>query len=861
MKFMKLRLVFLSLTLAIPFGTVQAALSKAPGTGVPVAPNQILYKPIPESYAHTNYQNDLKREIQITEDGAVGDYWLHKVRFNSHLGDEWPITITTPKGRVYKTRPTFLAVRNTRTGEACIIAEVQAPSGEVIGSEEVVYRDAFSGIKAHILYKYTRNELVQDIVLEEQPEDITGWASEDCVLEMWTAWEGPDPSLRRYRRAVVRQASPEAALVEEDDELIDLGGMSVVGAGTAYRADKSEQRLAVAKTWNRIRDDKGCSRTYLIEVVDFHSAKAQTSDLPRAQRVAGTPHKDRSKLICATTFELKAPAGKLTKNLLAQSFRFPDSSFILDYTLNNGYTVPDSPILWLSGEGDCNDEIWPYANTYPEEVTYGPGLIGNGAYFFEGASAYVEIDWPSSKNMQTYCEQFTLHAWIEPYSWQYAGTVFSSWGETDGLHGWNLELGAGGTIYFTVSPDGWASSAISLASTSILYCYEWTHLVATVDEWGMVSLYVNGNLEAQGYVTWRYNGAQPFYAGGRGGAYSFDGMIDEIGIYDRAFSPTEVTNLYSASLTAITPIDPQPLATNLPCQNPPSGITAWWLGNDNRDFKGTNNLVYVNGAYSSDNGVVGKGYYLDGIDDFLLVSNAPALNPTNAMTLETWFAITTSSTGYGYLPILSKASPDSSQGLQYRVYRAADGKLYAHLKTASTVFLTVSSATPQLNTWYHLALTYDSSIKTMTLYLNGIPEGVCTRTNAGPQPITVVPEEPLFIGAWYESYQNRWRFPGRIDEPTIYDRALSGTEISAIFMSGSHGKCRNLPANGDYDSDGMPNWWEEANGLDPFTNDSGLDKDSDSISNLTEWKLELNPVVPDNVFNCVLKPRPHSNVP
>jgi|GEM_PF-1670961 len=53
----------------------------------------------------------------------------------------------------------------------------------------------------------------------------------------------------------------------------------------------------------------------------------------------------------------------------------------------------------------------------------------------------------------------------------------------------------------------------------------------------------------------------------------------------------------------------------------------------------------------------------------------------------------------------------------------------------------------------------------------------------------------------------------------------------------------------DTDGDGMPDQWEMANGLDPFTDDSMADPDNDGLPNLAEFVLRTNPQVADNPLN------------
>jgi hypothetical protein len=50
----------------------------------------------------------------------------------------------------------------------------------------------------------------------------------------------------------------------------------------------------------------------------------------------------------------------------------------------------------------------------------------------------------------------------------------------------------------------------------------------------------------------------------------------------------------------------------------------------------------------------------------------------------------------------------------------------------------------------------------------------------------------------------------------------------------------------DSDNDGMPDWWEMENNLDPlYSGDAGLDNDGDAYTNLEEYKNGTNPNVPN----------------
>lgn len=49
-------------------------------------------------------------------------------------------------------------------------------------------------------------------------------------------------------------------------------------------------------------------------------------------------------------------------------------------------------------------------------------------------------------------------------------------------------------------------------------------------------------------------------------------------------------------------------------------------------------------------------------------------------------------------------------------------------------------------------------------------------------------------------------------------------------------------AQSDLDNDGIPDWWEDANGTDKYTDDAGIDIDGDGITNVNEFNNNTNPI-------------------
>jgi hypothetical protein len=85
-------------------------------------------------------------------------------------------------------------------------------------------------------------------------------------------------------------------------------------------------------------------------------------------------------------------------------------------------------------------------------------------------------------------------------------------------------------------------------------------------------------------------------------------------------------------------------------------------------------------------------------------------------------------------------------------------------------FLSFGAALP-VNTWQHLAITYDGT--TMRAYVEGALYGT-------PQAISLgAVNAPVQVGAWIFGGGNADYLSGTIDEVRIYDRALSQAEIAA----------------------------------------------------------------------------------
>jgi concanavalin A-like lectin/glucanase superfamily protein len=229
------------------------------------------------------------------------------------------------------------------------------------------------------------------------------------------------------------------------------------------------------------------------------------------------------------------------------------------------------------------------------------------------------------------------------------------------------------------------------------------------------------------------------------------------------------------------------------CLLPPTGLLGWWPGDGNaRDIQLGNNGIIMNGATFA-SGLVKQAFSFDGSDAFIDVPDSPSLHGiTTTVTVDAWINPEVQPLGEGW--IFARRDPLVSEGVGLAIN--SDGFLTTQLQTAVTSDLASSVPVIQFNgEWQHVAVTADTATGQVQLYLNGKP--VALQVVAGSLTVSgqFADVSHLFIGQRQgadtpEGVQGALRYKGLIDEVELYNRALSPSEIQAIFFVGARGKCK-----------------------------------------------------------------------
>ena len=175
---------------------------------------------------------------------------------------------------------------------------------------------------------------------------------------------------------------------------------------------------------------------------------------------------------------------------------------------------------------------------------------------------------------------------------------------------------------------------------------------------------------------------------------------------------------------------------------------------------------------------------LDGVNDFVQVAHTPALDLAGEFTIEGWIRHTANSPEEP--TIIGKRSGDN-QNVAYVFYLKPDGRPAFKSRLAGTWSEVAASAILPSNTWHHVALTLGAG--EARFYANGLPLHIAAFTATRPAV-----NAPVTIGASLIDARPAGNpvgaFPGTIDELSLYNRALSATEISDISSAGAGGKAR-----------------------------------------------------------------------
>jgi hypothetical protein len=445
--------------------------------------------------------------------------------------------------------------------------------------------------------------------------------------------------------------------------------------------------------------------------------------------------------------------------------------------------------------GNANDESGNGNNGAVNGATLVADRFGNpnGAYFFNGTSDFININNSPIYNFQSN-NTLSLSYWIN------ASTLSSSQlsfiinkQESLGVNqdGWNSNIESFYESSFRIQNGSNTNSCTLNSNPSTIGTNTNYHIVQIYDN-GIASSYLNGVLVNQ--ITCSaligdnnseiYIGKPLFsYYNSKG----FNGVIDDIGIWNRALTQPEITQLFTG--------DTVPACSSLP-SNLSSGLVGYWpfCGNAN-DESGNGNNGTVNGAtlISDRFGNQSSAYSFNGINNYIEVPNSSSLVfPNSSQSFSFWINVPVLPNTFGCdMAIFSKTQQNlqsdptgnSNTGFEVIFGEAPNSNLYHRYKNGSSSnwgYTQISKNMFVTNQWFHVVTIADKSKDSAYAYLNGVlieSKLMGVNTTIGSNALSLL----MGKGYWTSNGVPSFYFNGKLDDIGIWNRALTPQEVIELY--------------------------------------------------------------------------------
>jgi len=416
-----------------------------------------------------------------------------------------------------------------------------------------------------------------------------------------------------------------------------------------------------------------------------------------------------------------------------------------------------------------------------------PGKIGQGLTF-NGGSNYVNVGGNSSVLNLT--GNFSMSVWFRTATTNTLMLVNKTSGPAS--NGYEIYT-QNGNIYSRINSNNGTQNVSPLTYND----NKWHHATITFD--GTThALYIDGiQVISHSDSAPVSNTSAPLEIGARVGALNFSGTLDDVRIYNRALSAAEVKQLYQLGAATIDTASPTFMNNGLIGYWSMDGKTTDWKKNQVADLSGQGNtgtMVSMSTTTSPVIGKIGQGLQFDGAASYVnpgalagfgtSISAAAWVKPGSTAVMSVLGAVRTVSSRSGFMVFLNTAD-DGATNTSGSVYV----KLLSNHAPVST--FTLSGATdaanvPQ-NVWTHVAVVVTPASNSIAVYVNGIPQSVTYNLQQTPAAYSTA-NPFLAIGALASinatTISTGSFYQGSLDDVRIYNRALSQTEVTALYNMG-----------------------------------------------------------------------------
>jgi len=283
-------------------------------------------------YQQNGQWADSKEKIDILPNGtAAATQGQHQAYFPGDIY-QGMIGLVTPDGKQLQSRPVGLSYDDgTNT---VLIGELQGSPGAILGNNQVIYTNAFTGLQADLLYTYRKGGFEQEVILRQQPPspESFGLNFQTARLQLLTEFFGTNNPVQ-----TLSPVNPQDGL---SDTTLAFGQMKMA-QGKAFSIGNSSpgtsrvRRIPVYKSWLQLQ-----GRTILVEEVPYRRISSQLQTLPAPANAAASAGSADSVMHKVSVTKLLPPARMVQASTnavqLAKADLQPKRGVVLDYAIMGG---------------------------------------------------------------------------------------------------------------------------------------------------------------------------------------------------------------------------------------------------------------------------------------------------------------------------------------------------------------------------------------------------------------------------------------------------------------------------------------------------------------------------------------------
>ncbi|OFZ81886.1 MAG: hypothetical protein A2583_10685 [Bdellovibrionales bacterium RIFOXYD1_FULL_53_11] len=427
-------------------------------------------------------------------------------------------------------------------------------------------------------------------------------------------------------------------------------------------------------------------------------------------------------------------------------------------------------------------------------------------YFNGDGGGRAEISSVSSHSFIQNTGIFSLEAWVKTFAYNSNNATTDGWfmgnANSDALKGFNFMYSTlNADHFYTISvKNGLGGSSICHLNTGVdsMTDNNWHHVIATGDG-TQCKIYLDGTLKNTAAFTAALasgDSSNTIYLAAIGGAtatYKFKGWLDEVAIYNYTLSYQQIKNHYNMGKYATWP-ENRYMAL---------GPESYWRLNETSIATAVtdktveaNNGTYGSAVQLNHTGALDPSNssgpaddpdtaaYFDGtvngyVSNVGTVSDFSFVSSTGQFTVVAW-ARQYAYTHGDYESIICNTTAGAEKGVTVQYNYTTDTYYSFFANGTNNVTASAPSAISD-NNWHQIVAVGNGS--TLTVY----KDAVAGTPQALPAPAAGDATNLLTIGA---NNGGTYPFKGWLDEVAIFRRALTATEISALYASSKYHVCR-----------------------------------------------------------------------